>query len=554
MEDLLRTQSKLREERGLHKVKAVPNPNYKRHGTKSYVYALNRFRFQPTKPGPYFQKYKETQDKEPIRKYLGLYKRSRVEEHEPGFVTAEDQQNDSEYLCEITIGTEPQKVTLDFDTGSADLWVSQKAFISEKSTTFKVAKDQSWRIQYGDGSSASGFVGTDVISLGGLKIENQAIEVAKQMSAQFSEGTMDGLLGLAFSTINTIEAGGKPSPQPTPVDNMISQKDIPADAELFTSAMYSTRDGGEQSFYTFGWIDEELVKQSGEDITWTNIDNSEGFWMFSSSHAVVNGEKVRTRRNRAIADTGTTLALVSDEVCEALYAQIKGAEYNYEYQGYIIPKTVTLEDLPEFKIAVGDHDFLIQKEDLLFAPADDNSWYGGVQSRGENPFDILGDTFLKSIYAIWDQGRKRFGAVPKIQKTQSLEWPGMPANGNGNGNGDGSSSSNGNSSNPKGPSGNGTSSKGSEGQNGKKDQEPSNNGTSSNGNGTSSNGNGTSSNGNGISSNGNGTSPNDGEARRMKNRPAKPSVDEQPRAPRRELVTPTKAWQDISAPFRDMRE
>lgn len=273
-------------------------------------------------------------------------------------------------------------------------------FDPSKSSTFKEEPDKAWKIQYGDGSSASGDVGTDTVSIGGLKVENQAVELAKTLADQFAQGTGDGLLGLAFPKINTITTGGAADPQPTPVANMISQADIPKDAELFTSAFYSSRDENAESFYTFGWIDQDLVTASGEEISWTDIDNSQGFWMFNSASATINGQKMSLSGNTAIADTGTTLALVSDEVCDALYKQIEGATYNEQYQGYIIPTSVKAEDLPDFSVAIGDKEFVIQKEDLVFAPADDNNWYGGVQSRGQNPFDILGDTFLKSVYAV----------------------------------------------------------------------------------------------------------------------------------------------------------
>ncbi len=242
-----------------------------------------------------------------------------------------------------------------------------------------------------------------MVTIGGLSIKNQSVELAKELAAQFSQGTGDGLLGLAWPSINTIS----PQPQPTPVANMITQGDVPEGAQLFTSAFYSDRDQGENSFYTFGYIDQDLVTASGKEIAWTPIDNSQGFWMFQSGSATINGQTITQSGNQAIADTGTTLALVSDEVCEALYKAIPGAKYDDQQQGYVFPTSVTADQLPTFTIAVGDTEVNIQPEDLAFAPADSDTWYGGVQSRGQNPFDILGDVFLKSIYAVSYSPRRK---------------------------------------------------------------------------------------------------------------------------------------------------
>lgn len=63
----------------------------------------------------------------------------------------------------------------------------QVPFDATKSSTFNKISGATWKISYGDGSSASGDVGTDVIDLGGLKVEKQAVELAKQLSQQFAE-------------------------------------------------------------------------------------------------------------------------------------------------------------------------------------------------------------------------------------------------------------------------------------------------------------------------------------------------------------------------------
>ncbi|CZT41308.1 related to pepsin precursor [Rhynchosporium secalis] len=427
----------------LQKVSIVTNEKYEKDGLKSYVYLLQKWGFQPTQPGPYVQL-----DKASESGHLGLLckmggnspaTRTLVKVDASGTkgeVTADDQQNDALYLSPVQIGSQPQTLLLDFDTGSADLWVwstqlpdaiqtsgkktGHAIFDSKKSDTFKATTNSTWKISYGDKSSASGTVGTDDVILGGLKIEGQSIELAKNISAQFTRGVGDGLLGLAFGKINTV----KPKKALTPVENMIAQKSIPKSAELFTAKLGSWRDANEpdkgEGFYTFGYIDQATVDASGGEIYYTPVDSSKGFWTVDSASAVVNGKEVSQPGNTAIMDTGTTLALVSDEVCEAVYGAIKGATYDKDNQGWVYPSATTIDQFPDVTFAIGEKQFIIQKEDLGFVDIGNGTVYGGIQSRGDLPFDILGDTVLKSIYAIFDVGEMRFGAVQRPEQYQNI--------------------------------------------------------------------------------------------------------------------------------------
>lgn len=81
------------------------------------------------------------------------------------FTQAEDVESNALYLAEVSIGTPPQKMDLDFDTGSADLWVwssklperTQQATSSDgqkhnifnpsESSTYQQT-NSTWQIQY----------------------------------------------------------------------------------------------------------------------------------------------------------------------------------------------------------------------------------------------------------------------------------------------------------------------------------------------------------------------------------------------------------------------
>ena len=179
---------------------------------------------------------------------------------------------------------------------------------------------------------------------------------------------------------------------------MIAQTDIPKASELFTAHLSNYKNTSDAPFYTFGYIDQASL--GGQEPYYTPIDSSAGFWTFDSPSAVVAGKTINRSGNTAIADTGTTLALVDDAVCQAIYDAIPGATYDSSQQGYIFPSSVTTNQLPNVSFAVGGKQFSVQKEDLAFADAGNQMVYGGVQSRGTMTFDILGDTFLKGIYAV----------------------------------------------------------------------------------------------------------------------------------------------------------
>lgn len=162
----------------------------------------------------------------------------------------------TEYVVAVKVGTPGVTVNLDFDTGSSDLWIwsseladakryskTHTIYDPAKSSTAKHATG-TWNISYGDGSSASGDVYTDAVTVAGITIPDQAVECAKHLSSSFlSDGGNDGLLGLAWPSINTVT----PEPVKTPVQNMIDQNLL--EQPLFTVKLGH---GTEPGFYSFG--------------------------------------------------------------------------------------------------------------------------------------------------------------------------------------------------------------------------------------------------------------------------------------------------------------
>ncbi|KAK9425762.1 hypothetical protein SUNI508_03123 [Seiridium unicorne] len=332
-----------------------------------------------------------------------------------GEVAAIPEMFDSEYLCPVQIGTPPQTLNLDFDTGSSDLWVfssltpssqvdGQTIYNPGQSSTAEQMSGATWAIQYGDGSASNGVVFTDSVSVGGITVQNQAVEVAQNVSSAFTQrASTDGLLGLAFSDLNTV----LPTPQKTFFDNAMTNLASP----LFTANLKQAEAGN----YNFGFIDP--TEYTG-DISFVPVNASTGFWQFTASGFRVDNSSVVSFPHIAIADTGTTLLFVPDQIAEAYYSQVKGAVNDITGAGgYTYPCSNTL---PDFTAIIGDYEALVPGSVIPFAPVDGNTFddattcFGGLQATPSGlPFSIYGDTFLKSQFVVFHGGNQQLGFASK---------------------------------------------------------------------------------------------------------------------------------------------
>jgi hypothetical protein len=200
---------------GSFKVTRNPNPNFVRHG--------------PTQVYKTYLKYGKQPPAElvaTVMKHRASLKAKRVS----GSVVTTSEGDDLEWVTEVSIGTPAQVLNLDFDSGSSDLWVFSGQTPSSEATGHNVYKPAlsstatlksgyKWSISYGDGSSSSGLVYTDKVTVGTLSVAAQAVEIATKVSDEFTSDTnIDGLLGLGFSNINTVT----PTAQKTWFDNIKS--------------------------------------------------------------------------------------------------------------------------------------------------------------------------------------------------------------------------------------------------------------------------------------------------------------------------------------------
>jgi len=354
----------------------------------------------------------------------------------------------AQYYSSVKIGTPAQELQVVFDTGSSDFWVpskscpttsmncgAKKVFDKGASTTYSnVAKGakSDFQIVYGSGA-VSGTFGLETVTVGDdYTVEGQTFSMVDStdgLGDVYSQAKFDGILGLAFPAISK-------DPGVNTVIPNLKVKGV-LDKAMFAFYLGDEADGE----LAIGGYNPDRM-QDPNAINWVDLITP-AYWLVNVEHVKFGDDAVSMGKTAGIMDTGTSLIYGPQLQVMQMTANM-GAQYVPQVGLFLIDCATTIPDL---EFGVGSQSYKISGDQLVVK--DDSGQYcfftvammsfandGEVDTldeeldervvremadfAGEAPVNpippeymgntwLIGDTFLRTVYTIYDYDNKKFG-------------------------------------------------------------------------------------------------------------------------------------------------
>lgn len=376
------------------------------------------------------------------------------------------------YYAQVQVGTPPQDVTLIVDTGSSDVWVldtnadlctsplkqqqSQvggciETYNQNDSSTFELVDEGGFEIAYLSGESSTGDYIKEDFHIGGATIESLQIGLAK------STDINSGLIGVGFG-----EAVSAAEVYPNIMDEFKSQGLIAVKAY----SLWLNDLSADQGSILFGGIDTEkfIGSLTSIPIVPTRGGNYYAFQIamtaldLTSPSGQFDDVPIDSQPLPVILDSGTTLSYLPSDIVEGLYETLNAYD-DVARTGVVFVSCSILDEYPDMQFTftfgnteTGDknavklhvsvremildnvREFLrqgyslppgvpFQDDDTCTLGLQAIDAEGGAASRGGSTISnlgLLGDTFLRSAYVVYDLDNKEIGlAQANVNATSS---------------------------------------------------------------------------------------------------------------------------------------
>ncbi|KAI8344849.1 aspartic peptidase domain-containing protein [Chlamydoabsidia padenii] len=413
-----------------------------------------------------------------------LSKKRSLDKRDP-FQAALYNDDGSQYLIEIGVGSPAQNFTVTLDTGSADLWIPSNScpssacpysrFDPSASSTYQ-SSNNPFSIQYGIGS-VNGTYSYDTVTIAGAQVTKQQFGLASSTSdilttdgsmggtgsnapgqnstssSDNSDPTGNGILGLGYPSLTASNNKGRSSSYNPAVFNMVQQKLI--SNPIFSIYMNKESEAGWAGEIIFGGTDTS--KYTGDlvylPVAPISASGSSGggnyyYWMVYAQGLAVKGtgnnatdqsysfdsKTGESGVGTFILDTGTTLTYLPLQIAQSIINAItksSGGSYLYDKQSQIYyidcdqassSATVELQMSQSSQISSNPVTLSVPVSNLVIpldastpdkarmcmfgiAPMQSSSGSSGIGSS----MILVGDSFLRSAYMVFDMGQNRVG-------------------------------------------------------------------------------------------------------------------------------------------------
>lgn len=318
------------------------------------------------------------------------------------------------YSADITLGTPAQKFTVLIDTGSSDLWVyasndtkdcannacqATGQYDASASSTYEFISDD-FSIQYVSGSAAGDWV-TDTITIGGASVPD--FQFASAVDAPGGVGVFG--IGLAAGEAAKV-----------PYDNfpVMLQKSGTISRNIYS--LYLDSIDAATGSVLFGAVDSSKYSGSLETLQLTSANA----FQVSYADISVGGQSVSSG-GKAILDSGTSFSYIPEAAFAGLQEKLKLGALEPNTQLYTIDCNAsdfsvdfkfgaTTISVPSSQVIMPLKNFGLNSSECVF---------GIVSTKYSSGYVLLGDTFLRSAYVVYDLDNKLVGIAPAKYGTES---------------------------------------------------------------------------------------------------------------------------------------
>ncbi|KAE8356874.1 aspartic peptidase domain-containing protein [Aspergillus coremiiformis] len=324
---------------------------------------------------------------------------------------------DSFYLLNLTLGTPAQQFAVALDTGSSDLWVNTAnssycsssedpctpfgVYDASASSTHK-SLNLDFNATYGDGTNADGYYATDQLTLGGVKLNNMQFGVAE------SSTIPQGIVGVAYATL-TNEAAYENKLYANLPQALVDSGAIKSPAYSLWLNDPEARRGS----ILFGGVNKAKYKGSLQTVPIVPILGKYSYLAVTlTGVSVDNGKDSKDYSSQlplvVLLDSGTTLTYLPDALVSQLYKEFDATFLQDDGIAYVDCSLRGKDHKVNFSfsgatIGVGISELVLEVSASNFPKG---ACAFGVVPSGtkKDALYILGDTFLRSAYVVYDLG------------------------------------------------------------------------------------------------------------------------------------------------------